>query len=298
MADRPRQNRRRQVPDDADEVHPQRASLRERCSQRLTGLREQALIGLGRLRRPLLWLLRLSAIGALVAAGLGAGRLLERHLRSSKSFATRVVELSGEERLTRAELLHVAGLAEGQNVFEQSPEEAQERLIAHPWIATAHVTRRLPDTYLVDVVEHRPVAVLVLERLYLVGDDGGVFKPLEPGDPADLPVITGVDPEAFTNDRAFRTSLLISAVALLHDYRDVGLWRREPIAEIHVEHSENFSLYVGEQATFVRLGQRPFRKKLRRFRKVLDRLAHEKAAAEYVYLDNVRRPDRVTVRLK
>jgi hypothetical protein len=33
-------------------------------------------------------------------------------------------------------------------------------------------------------------------------------------------------------------------------------------------------------------------------RKVFDRLAHEKASADYVYLDNEVRPDRVTVRLR
>ena len=47
-----------------------------------------------------------------------------------------------------------------------------------------------------------------------------------------------------------------------------------------------------------RLGKAPFRDKLGRFRDVLARLARRRAEAAYVYLDNERRPDRVTVRLR
>ena len=55
---------------------------------------------------------------------------------------------------------------------------------------------------------------------------------------------------------------------------------------------------VGADATHVRLGQRPFRQKLRRLRRVLDRLQKRHDRAAYVYLDNRRRPDRVTVKLR
>jgi cell division protein FtsQ len=54
---------------------------------------------------------------------------------------------------------------------------------------------------------------------------------------------------------------------------------------------------VGDDALYTRLGRGPFREKLARLRQVLDRLAQDHQKASYVYLDNVRHPDRVTVRL-
>ena len=48
----------------------------------------------------------------------------------------------------------------------------------------------------------------------------------------------------------------------------------------------------------MRLGHGPFRDKLRRLRTVLDELGERGARALYVYLDNERRPDRVTVRVR
>ncbi len=201
-------------------------------------------------------------------------------------------------RLMREEVLETAGLALGRNVFEVSQQEAERRLAAHPWIAEAHVRRRLPGRYEIEIRERRAVALLVLGEVFLVAEDGAVFKRAEEGDPIDLPVITGVERARFTRDRAFRTSVLLEAVALLSDYRGAGLWAREPIGELHVERDDGLSLYVGDDATYVRLGHGPFRAKLRRLRTVLDQLAARSARAAYVYLDNDRRPDRVTVRVR
>src|SRR5204863_5650980 len=105
-----------------------------------------------------------------------------------------------------------ARIALGQNVFDASPEEVRARLERHPWIAEAHVERRLPGTYRIEIRERRAIALLALGDVYLVAEDGAVFKRVEGDDPVDLPVITGVERDRFTSDRAFRTSILLEAV--------------------------------------------------------------------------------------
>lgn len=275
------------------------ASPRVRLRQRLLRSGSALRVPFARLRVPLLWLGRLAIVAAVTAGAVAGGRLLERHVRSAPAFATTSIELSGHERLTREQVLAVAGLALGKNVFEVSPEQARAALIEQPWIADAQVTRRLPGHYRIELREQQVAALIALETLHLVSEEASVFKPLDPGDPSDLPVITGIEPAAFRADLALRSSILVSAVALLHDYRDAGLWAREPIAEIHVEPDESFTLYVGKDTLQVRLGARPFTKKLRRLRAVLDELRKGGGARPaYVYLDNERRPDRVAVRLK
>ncbi|MFK7984938.1 MAG: cell division protein FtsQ/DivIB [Sandaracinaceae bacterium] len=291
----PRRNRRTR-PKKAEPVEPEapKPSVKERAQAGAGAVRALG----AKLRRPAELFLRGVVV---VAVGIGAvalGRLVERHVRSSEAFAVTEIQLEGHVRLTQAEVLGAAGLAEGQNVFDVAPEEAAQALEQHPWIAEANVTRRLPGTYSVEVRERRAVALLALGDVFLVGEDGAVFKRVEEDDPLDLPVITGVDRRRFTRDRGFRTSVLLEVVALLHDYRGAGLWQREPIGEIHVESDDGLSLYTGDDATFVRLGHGPFRAKLRRLRTVLDELGERGARAAYVYLDNERRPDRVTVRLR
>ena len=91
---------------------------------------------------------------------------------------------------------------------------------------------------------------------------------------------------------------LLEFGAVMPDCRGVGLWRREPIAEEHVEADDSLSLYVGADTTYVRLGRGPFRDRLQKLRRVFDALVAREARAAYIYADNVRRPDRVTVRLR
>lgn len=251
-----------------------------------------------RLKRPAELTLRALVVIAIGVGAVALGRLVERHVRTSSAFAVTEISLEGHVRLTRDRVLEQAGLAIDENVFDVSPEEAEAALLEHPWIAEANVTRRLPGTYSVAIRERRAVALLSLGEVYLVSESGAVFKQVEGDDPIDLPVITGIERARFTRDRAYRTSIVLEAVALLHDYRNAGLDRREPIGELHVERDDGLSLYVGDDATYVRLGHGPFREKLGRLRTVLDELGERGARAAYVYLDNERRPDRVTVRVR
>jgi cell division protein FtsQ len=240
---------------------------------------------------------RLLVVAACVAGSIALARLVERYARTAPAFATRDIAVHGLVRLTREDVLSAAGLGLGRNVFEVGPEEAAERLERHPWVASAHVTRRLPGAFEIRVRERTAVALLALGGTYLVGDDGAVFKRAAAGDPVDLPVITGVDRARFTGDRGYRSSLLLEVVALLHDWRATGVERRAPIAEVNVESDGALTIWAGDAPTQVRLGRAPFREKLVRLRRVLERLAEARQEAAYVYLDNVRHPDRVTVRL-
>src|SRR5690606_34674212 len=122
--------------------------------------------------------------------------------------------------------------------------------------------RRLPGRWSITIQERSPAAILMLDEGWLVSDEGAVFKPLEPGDPADLPVITGIDRDRFTADRPFRTRVLLAVVALLSDWRAAGLWRREPIGEIHVEADDSLTLRTGDDSAEIRLGAGPYRAKL------------------------------------
>jgi len=269
-----------------------------------------------RLKRPALIFARI--VGACMAiAGLWAvGRLLQHHLTNSPAFAIETIEIEGLSRVERAELLEASGIDLGKNVFALSPEAVRARLLDHPWFAEVAVTRKLPGRFDIKVREREPVALLLVEAcgpedgqsedplcdepssLYLVSEEGHVFKRLEGEDPIDLPVITGADRRRFGAGSEFQRGVLLEAVALLSAYRSAGLAQRLPIGEIHIEANDALSVYVGEELTLVRLGHSPFDQKLRRMKKVFDRLENERASAEYVYLDNERRPDRVTVRLR
>jgi cell division protein FtsQ len=231
-------------------------------------------------------------------AALGwAGQQTLLYAQSADAFAIREVEIAGNAEMEEIEVRRAAGLQLGSNIFEVSSEEARNHLLKHPWVEEAKVVRRLPGRVRIEIVERTPVALVALDHLYLVSDEGAVFKRLGVDDPANLPVITGIASERFYDDLDYRTEVLLGSMALLHDYEGAGLAAREPVSEIHFDGANGIELFVGSDGMNVRLGNGQHRQKLRRFRQVLDRLEREKTRPSYVYLDNVRSPERVTVRL-
>lgn len=279
-------------------LRSRRAAMVERLQERRAAVKERATAIALKAKRPAILIGKTVLLAACVAGAIAVGRLIETHVRTSPAFAVRTIEINGNERMELEEVTTISGLELGQNVFDMSPEDVRARLVRHPWIATAEVQRRLPGTYLIEVRERTAVAVLALDRLYLVGEDGAVFKQVGEDDSVDLPVITGISRNRFVRDEAYRARVLVEIVGLMHDYRGAGLWAREPIGEVRVEEDDSVSLYIGDDATLIRLGRAPFRQKLRKLRRVFDRLAQRDSRPAYVYLDNQRRPDRVTVRLR
>ncbi|MFW2828633.1 cell division protein FtsQ/DivIB [Sphingomonas sp. ID0503] len=71
-------------------------------------------------------------------------------------------------------------------------QEIRGKLLRYPWIEDARVSRRLPDTLVVDVVERRPVAVWQYrQQLRLIDRSGIVLGPVDLSNMPDLPLIIG-----------------------------------------------------------------------------------------------------------
>jgi cell division protein FtsQ len=287
------QNRRRPAPRRAKPTKAKR-SWREG----MAGVLDGALAWVVRSQRLLRRVGQVALLGLAVAAVVWVGDQTVRYARTADAFAIREIVVSGKHRLEDIDVRRAAGLQIGSNIFEISAEEAQNRLLLHPWVKEASVVRKLPNRVRIELVERKPVALVALDQLYLVSEEGAVFKRLGVDDPADMPVITGIASEQFYDDFDYRTAVLLRSMALLQDYEGAGLSELEPVSEIHFEASTGIELFVGDDGMHVRLGNGQHRQKLRRLRQVLARLTQEKARPAYVYLDNVRSPERVTVRLR
>ena len=68
------------------------------------------------------------------------------------------VTVAGRQRTSAADVLAALGVARGASILAFDPEAARERLEALAWVRSASVSRRLPDTISVRLVERRPIA--------------------------------------------------------------------------------------------------------------------------------------------
>ncbi len=238
--------------------------------------------------------------GGVLAVGVSTGIAwaARHHIRTSPRFAVTDVLVSGQKHRTGDEIATEAGLAKGQNVFSIDLDQARARLLADPWVSEATLTRRLPGTVVVRVTEREPGAIVALGSSYVAAATGQIFKRLEPGDPSDLPVITGLTADAVAEDRAGAEETIRRLLDLSSDYEHGPLGERAPIEEIHLEADGAVILVVGKDALSLRMGTAPFHRKLEQAARVVAELDRRGAKADVIMVDNDARPDRVVVRMR
>jgi len=132
---------------------------------------------------------RLAAIAAITAAVLAATAV---GLMRSPLVHARTIRVHGESHLTRSDVLRIAQIAVGVNVFLLDAGAAERRLEADPWVADATISKHLPSTLVVEVKERSPVAVIESTGvLRLVADDGTLLDVARPG--VSLPLIVSAE---------------------------------------------------------------------------------------------------------
>ncbi|HEX3344051.1 MAG TPA: FtsQ-type POTRA domain-containing protein [Polyangiaceae bacterium] len=233
-----------------------------------------------------------------VSAALGVAWAARRHVMTSPRFAVTEIDVVGHDRRTADAIAAESGVTAGANVFSLDLDGARARILADPWISQAALARRLPGTILIQVTERKPAALVALQDTYLATAEGEPFKKLEPGDPIDLPLVTGLRQESLDDDREGTMRTIRRAIDLAAEYDHGSLARRAPLAEVHVDSDGTFAVVVGRSALQLVLGGPPFRRKLDQAARVVAELDRRGAKADSIMLDNDSRPERVVVRMR
>ena len=235
-------------------------------------------------------LVLLGALGSLAWIGLQ----LDAWASTSPHFALRTVKVQGLRRATEKELLRLAGVAPGTNLWSLDPSAVAQTMSAHPWVRTVEVTRSLPDTLQLRVEERTPVALASLGDLYVVDADGAPFKRVSPADSLDLPLLTGVTREQAEKDPAGTAVRLREALGVVDIYQHA--FERPRLSEIQLGEA-GFELITAEGVRVV-LGRDDLDGQLRRLQRIRDELQHRGLAAAAIHLENRVRPGWVAVQVK
>lgn len=234
-------------------------------------------------------------IAASVAVSWGA----RRYIMSSPRFAIRTVLVDGASRRSADDIAAAGGIGVGNNIFALDPESAAMAIGTDPWIEQAKVTRKLPSTIQINVVEREARALAAIGGdLYLATRDGDLFKRAGVGDPEDLPLVTGILPEQVAKDRAGVVLAVKRMLDVLEELERVGIAQRWPVQELHLEKDHALVVTIGREGILMHLGHPPYRVKIEQGNRVLQELSKRKANASVVFVDNDAHPERVVARMR
>lgn len=247
---------------------------------------------LARCGRALLWS---SLIGGSIAALAVGGYRTWRWMHESPRFALNAVSFQGLRHASQADLLRLAGLSVGQNLFQLDAGSIERAMAAHPWVDQVHVVRRFPRSLAVSVKEHDPAALVALGDLYLVDSDGRPFKKIQAGDPKDLPLITGLPREQFVDAPEQSRIRLLEMLDWADAYARSDSGRASPLSEIRI--GRTGVALVTAQGEEIWIGEGDPSESLTRLTKVRAELEKRGLSAQVIHLENRSRPAWVAVKL-
>jgi cell division protein FtsQ len=221
--------------------------------------------------RILLGVVAVFVLAAVVAAGLGVRYFLMHDPRFLMATSADI-QITGNEHLTRAQVLSVFGGDLERNLFRVNLAERRADLERLPWVQHATVMRLLPNQIRVKITERVPVAFVRQGTQIGLVDGGGVLLDMPPeaaGDPKySFPVLTGLAAADPLSVRAARMEVYKRFIADL-DSSNEQLTRS--LSEVDVSNPEDVKALVTTGGTdiLVHFGDEDFLSRYHEFQQHL-----------------------------
>ena len=225
----------------------------------------------------------------------------------SSLFNISQIDVEGELiHVTPEEIRLLSGVTLQDNLPFLAIKDVSKALLKHPWIKEVVIRKQLPNTLIITVWEHHPLALLEDEKLYLVDTEGIIFKQVEDEDCANLPLIKGFKVKKKRKEEGGEFVLekdekyLKMAVYLLKKsgvgYRILG---RYGVNKIYLTEHQELALYLGgyNLTLYFNPGKEPekktkntyshLKKQFARAEKMLNQIYYsaQNFEAEYIILD-------------
>jgi cell division protein FtsQ len=200
------------------------------------------------LRRIATWAIVLFALGGVYVAGAvtGANAAIGTALAEQVGKAglrVEQIEVRGAKRMDVTTVYAVALDQKSRAMPLVDLNLVRDRLLQYGWVQDAHVSRRLPDTLLIRIVERTPAAVWQNQgSLSLIDRDGVYLEPVSTDAMPDLPLVIG--PGADRQEPAYQT-LMIAAPALKPKVR-AATWVGNRRWDLLFDSGETLSLPEGD----------------------------------------------------
>ena len=126
------------------------------------------------------------------------------------------------------------------------------RLLRYGWVKDARVSRRLPDTLVIDIVERKPAALWQNDKkLSLIDADGVVLDKVKVTEMPDLPLLVG----AGANAQSRELDALLGQAPALKPQLESAAWVSRRRWDLHFQTGETIALPEGDAQARQALGK-------------------------------------------
>ena len=172
-------------------------------------------------------------------------------------FRARRVEVTGQQRLSRQQVIEIAGIGKQTNILDVNLTTTRKRLLANPWIADVTVSREIPSGLRFHIVEEKSLALLDMGGgdHFLINTGGRVFKRGDDADTSDLPRVEGLNHADLPVDGSADTKAFKAVMTLFRlAGKKNGPISLSDIRRIRMDRDIGATVFVGEENRAVKLG--------------------------------------------
>lgn len=161
-------------------------------------------------------------------------------------FEVKRVEVTGIDRMERLTVYAIALDQHSMAMPLVDLDKVRDQLLNYGWIKDARVSRRLPDTLVVDIVERKPAAIWQHnQKLSLIDKEGVILEPVRADQPApELPLLIGKD----ANLEAVRLGKLMDQAPALKPMLASASWIGNRRWDLQFQSGEVLALPEGDAA--------------------------------------------------
>ncbi len=185
-------------------------------------------------------------------------------------FRAKNLWVTGMHRLTQGQVLKVAKVASGVNIFSVNLTKVRKRLLAQPWIEDAEVSRDLPYGIHITIKEQTPLAILDLGRKFIINTQGEIFKEMDSSDQCRLPVVSGLefsDINVKGEPRSAPFNAVMKVLALGQEPESI--LPCTSIQRIDVDHEMGLTIYAHDTIREIKIGYHDYSSKYEMLKNVL-----------------------------
>ncbi|HMI20174.1 MAG TPA: cell division protein FtsQ/DivIB [Sphingomonas sp.] len=186
-----------------------------------------------------------AVIGGLIVMGVPQMTgMATAHGLGRMGFVVRNIQLTGLKQVDRDTVYRIVSEAHGQDMPLVDLSQLRSQLLQLGWIEDARVSRRLPDTLAIDLVERVPAAVLQRnQQLSLIDAQGHVLAAVDAHTmPVQLPLVIGDGVEGHIG----ALQALIASQAPLKQLIDGATWVGQRRWDLRFQSGETLSLPEGD----------------------------------------------------
>ena len=192
-------------------------------------------------------------------------------LTRSPLFTVRTVDMN---RCSNVSLEEVWAIVRGNGpgiLWSVPAKEVARRLSGHPWVRSVSVRKSFPDRLVVRIEERVPVAMVNLDVLHYLDEEGRPFKRLTAYDPKNFAIVTGFSREDLLRKDPVTVRDLRKTLDLLRGVESGAL--RRNVSEIHFDAQDGYTVVTRDVGLQLKVGTMDVKEAIRRIEAAMPRIS-------------------------